>query len=489
MNEIINFGSGRTVKVITAQGEKGDAGRGIVSITKTSTLGLVDTYTILYTDGTTSTFEVTNGSGGGGGAVNSVNGQTGNVVLGASDVGALPDTTTLADLTQDSTHRTVTDAEKTSWNAKVDSVNGQTGTVVLGASDVGALPDDTTLAELPQNSAYRTVSDAEKATWNTKTTTDYTPAVTEGVKLGDISVNGTNKGVYAPRYSNPNLLDNPFFTVNQRGTTSATSTNFKIDRWKGSYGGGTDDRGVITYNSDCSITMQPNTVEGRVNRLLLSQKFTDEFYNALIGKTITFSYMLADGTIQSRTVNNVGTSSYDTNTYVVDSNTSCFLRLDMRSSEKMLEFHALTPTSSISGTPSVTLKAMKIEIGSASTLDMDIAPDYTTELLKCQRYYQKYDNIQLSGTSKGGYGEFHISYINFPPMRIPIPTISYKSGASYSYVEGLKNDNLTEINREIVDAIIQRGALMVGTPTGEPYFKAYGSVIINIADLELNAEL
>ena len=35
--------------------------KGIVSIEKTSTSGLVDTYTITYTDGTTTTFTVTNG--------------------------------------------------------------------------------------------------------------------------------------------------------------------------------------------------------------------------------------------------------------------------------------------------------------------------------------------------------------------------------------------------------------------------------------------
>ena len=35
--------------------------KGIVSITKTGTAGNVDTYTILYTDGTTDTFTVTNG--------------------------------------------------------------------------------------------------------------------------------------------------------------------------------------------------------------------------------------------------------------------------------------------------------------------------------------------------------------------------------------------------------------------------------------------
>ena len=37
-------------------------GRGITSIDKTSTVGLVDTYTITYSDNTTSTFEVTNGT-------------------------------------------------------------------------------------------------------------------------------------------------------------------------------------------------------------------------------------------------------------------------------------------------------------------------------------------------------------------------------------------------------------------------------------------
>lgn len=38
----------------------------------------------------------------------------------ADEVGALADTTVLADLTDDATHRTVTDAEKQTWNAKSD---------------------------------------------------------------------------------------------------------------------------------------------------------------------------------------------------------------------------------------------------------------------------------------------------------------------------------------------------------------------------------
>lgn len=46
------------------QGPTGPTGNGIVSITKTGTSGLVDTYTILFTNGSTSTFTVTNGQDG-----------------------------------------------------------------------------------------------------------------------------------------------------------------------------------------------------------------------------------------------------------------------------------------------------------------------------------------------------------------------------------------------------------------------------------------
>ncbi|MBR3227218.1 MAG: fibronectin type III domain-containing protein [Erysipelotrichaceae bacterium] len=47
---------------IVPETSNGNDGRGIVSVDKTSSNGLIDTYTISYTDGTTSVFTVTNGS-------------------------------------------------------------------------------------------------------------------------------------------------------------------------------------------------------------------------------------------------------------------------------------------------------------------------------------------------------------------------------------------------------------------------------------------
>ena len=73
---------------------------------------------------------------GGGGAVDSVNGQTGTVVLDADDVGALPDSTTYVASFNGNTGAVT-------YTAPVTSVNTQTGDVVLSipatAADVGAI--------------------------------------------------------------------------------------------------------------------------------------------------------------------------------------------------------------------------------------------------------------------------------------------------------------------------------------------------------------
>jgi hypothetical protein len=93
------------------RGPAGADGRGIVSITRTSGTGApgtVDTYTITFTDSTTTTFQIYNGADGQG-AVLSVNGQTGAVTLDADDI---DDSST--------TNKFVTATEKSTWNGKAD---------------------------------------------------------------------------------------------------------------------------------------------------------------------------------------------------------------------------------------------------------------------------------------------------------------------------------------------------------------------------------
>lgn len=60
----ITYTDSSTSTFTVTNGDDGDDGVGIRSITKTGTSGLVDTYTITYTNGTTTTFQVTNGQNG-----------------------------------------------------------------------------------------------------------------------------------------------------------------------------------------------------------------------------------------------------------------------------------------------------------------------------------------------------------------------------------------------------------------------------------------
>ena len=89
-----------------------------------------------------------------GGSVYSVNGQTGDVVLTASDVDALPSSTDIptktSDLVNDSGFIT---------SAPVSSVNNKTGNVVLTASDVGAMASDAHVVKYDSQS----LTDAQKS--------------------------------------------------------------------------------------------------------------------------------------------------------------------------------------------------------------------------------------------------------------------------------------------------------------------------------------
>lgn len=60
--------SNAVLDFVIPRGNTGAAGRGVSQISKTGTSDLIDTYTITYTDGTTTTFNVTNGSQGSPGA-------------------------------------------------------------------------------------------------------------------------------------------------------------------------------------------------------------------------------------------------------------------------------------------------------------------------------------------------------------------------------------------------------------------------------------
>ena len=130
------------------------------------------------------------------------------------------------------------------------------------------------------------------------------------------------------RVSGRNLLDNPFFTVNQRGTTAYAVGYYGVDRWKLVEGSATvTDNGIV--------------LNGTL-RQILEQKPSGE---------VTASVRMYSGT---------GSAAYD----------SAAGYFDITSSGG-------------------TVRAAKLEAGPVSTLENDEMPNYAAELAKCQRYYTR----------------------------------------------------------------------------------------------------
>lgn len=182
--------------------------------------------------------------------------------------------------------------------------------------------------------------------------------------------------------SNRNLLDNPFFTVNQRGATSASGTGafthkkYRMDRWFTTYS-------LFPNTGSWDLTDGVLTIDnsGTTNRGLFCQRVENHAW--LNGKQVTASVLFADGTIKSGTITRVDNRGQN-------------LGISGMSCEFSAENNLLVGPSS-GGT--IAIKAVKLELGSYSTLANDAPPNYAEELTKCKYYYREL--IIGSGSSLG----------------------------------------------------------------------------------------
>lgn len=205
-----------------------------------------------------------------------------------------------------------------------------------------------------------------------------------------------------------NLLLNPWFTVNQRGVTSGsvgTTGTYLMDQWKcarlGSY----------TLNAN-GFTFAWDGVNG-TNGVMRQFVEGDE----IKGEDLTLSCYI-DGEIKVQSFTAPSSSYAD---YMLTSDIG--FQIDCTNAGYVIIIiYNLTTTSH-------TIKAVKLELGSQSTLALDTAPDYTTELLKCQRYFWRVAS-QSGGSSIISLGltddatTARAIFQTPVPMRI-VPTFSY----------------------------------------------------------------
>ena len=218
--------------------------------------------------------------------------------------------------------------------------------------------------------------------------------------------------------SNLNLLDNCGFTINQRGLSSYTGNAYTVDRWRFQNNAGTCNvvTGGITFTNSASGY-------GYFTQIL---DFTIDS-----AKTYTLS-IIADGQLYS-TRNGGSGITLPSGLYLYFANsTQITIRVpgNLNSSE--------------------VISAVKLELGSVSTLANDVAPNYAEELAKCQYYFYRFNGLVSAYTVPGS--TVSAITIPFPVTMRGVPAVSnvtyYDSKVATgqgAYVSGVRFYNSSNV--------------------------------------------
>lgn len=223
---------------------------------------------------------------------------------------------------------------------------------------------------------------------------------------------GSNNATF--QYTNPNLLDNPWFTVNQRGKFSYTGTSiYTVDRWRLN-GGGTVDK--VTPG----IYIPSETAGANITILQTIESIDDS-------KIYTLSIIANDNIYYSSGM--ISTPSGTSKDFI--NNNLVYLYIYNSGDNYSFVIEAKV---------NLNIKAVKLELGSVSTLAYDSPPNYATELLKCQRYYYSspFDVILFRSTLHNTLSTVYVSEINFP--------LSLAHYPSYFFMVFTKPDDATYYN-------------------------------------------
>ena len=171
-----------------------------------------------------------------------------------------------------------------------------------------------------------------------------------GLKKGLLSQLASYLG---SKFSNPNLLINPDFEINQRGISSYTS-GYTVDRWRVAN---------ATLNATTKTLSNPNSTGGNLLQSL-ENKPTGTF-------TVTLNVASVTGTVkflwQDGSTSKTGVAiSKGVNTYTFTASSLTWVGIQIASGA------------------SIQLSYMKLEQGAVAT--PFIAPNPAEEMMKCQRY-------------------------------------------------------------------------------------------------------
>lgn len=218
----------------------------------------------------------------------------------------------------------------------------------------------------------------------------------------------------ADKFSNPNLLINPDFKINQRRQatyeTSGAGQIYSADRWRLG-------RGKVTVNSDGTVTV--TATGGTTNEEGYYQQYLE---NAISGDyTVSMEVISVSGAV----------------------------RIAIDGAWKNIKsglnvFHGITGTGAVglqlANGASITLKWVKLEQGSVAT--PFVAPNPAEELVKCTRYYNFIASHFYGVANPNGFiNEDLASFRNFRINPTTDIKATYSSGVTESTLT-LKGTNI-----------------------------------------------
>lgn len=241
--------------------------------------------------------------------------------------------------------------------------------ITAGADGVVAIPAGQSAPVYGANGAvWLTGTGSVQLIGSDYSTTPFKSSVTSGSVAAQI----------ARAVSNPNLLDNPDFKINQRGLTSYsyTTNGYTVDRWK------INSNAKLTVN-DGFVTFENITEKGTVTLYQIVENPA-----ALSGKTVALSFdydLKSEGasiTIQAL-ANNSWTPPVPFNSTGRSVKSSA---ITLPENLTDLRWALVIHSTDSAPLAIVDIYGAKLELGEIAT--PFIPPDPATELAKCQRYYQ-----------------------------------------------------------------------------------------------------
>lgn len=302
--------------------------------------------------------------------------------------------------------------------------------------------------------------------------------VDEAYILDNTGLQVDNSVDYANANANSNLIDNSFFTINQRGFTSGTisSGEYVADRWRAQ---GTS-TAVYSMTANglrvdaSSISSDSATVLQRLSLQSLVGKVVT--LSAIVGSTVhSASAIVPEITVDNTTIIKLVASSA-ANVYLLGY------------PEGSYDYNYVVQLRSIQGyTP--TYRAVKLEIGEYSTLINDVAPNYGEELLKCMRYFQRL-NTDTSNYSvfANGYGWDASNIYALAPT--PVPLRALPSSAVYSGTFSGKGGGASKAITGVSPISLQtNGITLAFTSSSITSNEAYTITALSGAYIDLSADL